>query len=324
MSRSPFAYDHLAETSLSMGLLFLWMKFWQAIFTRRIRAQRAAYPAPALNFRRVARILLAQTMLQPFALFLIPQSVIPLLSFASIYLKPLSVIPLLAFPWVCAFFQNVTALGDGEESARQLFKKSWKQAALWSKQNIICLLILAGFTFYVFLNWAVVCISLPGLFKMLFGIDSVYTKSPMSLLNSTFFIAMFGLTYLCVDPLLKTFYTLRCFYGESLRSGEDLKTDLAHFVAAASKAVVVLLIFSAIYFSPASAKGSAGANPPTASQVSSQDLDRAINQTIHERKFTWRMPRDKFEDTDANQNFIERFLDRMADMFRRGPAPFRM
>ena len=319
MSRSPFAYDHLAEASLSMGLLFLWMKFWQAIFARRIRAQRAARPPQALKFRQVARIFLAQTMLQPFALFLYPQSIIPLLPSVNAYLLPLSVIPVLSFPWVCAFYQSVTALDDGVESRRKLFIKSWRQAALWPRQNILAVLILTSFAFYVFLNWAVVCLSLPGLFKMLFGIDSVYVESPWSMLNSTFFISMFGLTYLCVDPILKTFYTLRCFYGESLESGEDLKAELKQFASAASRVVAVLLIFSATLFSGAvSAAGTVpGGNPPTASQVSSQDLDRAINQTIHERKFTWRMPRDTIEDTNTQGNFLERFFDKAGNMLRK-------
>ena len=37
---------------------------------------------------------------------------------------------------------------------------------------------------------------------------------------------MFSLTYLCVDPILKAAYALRCFYGRSLQSGEDLKAEL--------------------------------------------------------------------------------------------------
>jgi hypothetical protein len=41
-----------------------------------------------------------------------------------------------------------------------------------------------------------VCLVLPGLVKMLFGAGSVFTRSPLSLLNTTFLAAMFGLTYL--------------------------------------------------------------------------------------------------------------------------------
>ncbi len=250
MSRNPFANGHLADASLVMSLLFFWMKFWQAIFSRRIRAQLSVHSPPHLNWRRGVRILLAQMILQPLGFLFIP----------------LSAIPLLPFPWVYAFYQNVTALSDGEEGMMNLFKKSWGQAALWPRQNIVALLILMAFGFYVFANWATVCLTLPGLFKMLFGIESDFTKSPMSLLNSTFFAAMFGLTYLCVDPIFKTFYAVRCFYGASLQSGEDLKAELKQYVIS-PRAVAVMLIFSACFFS-VPAMADSGTSPKTPTQVS--------------------------------------------------------
>ena len=303
MSRSPFASQHLADASFVMGILFLWMKFWQVIFARRIRAQIAAGPPPVLNFRRGARIFLAQTILQPAGLFLIP----------------LSLVPALPFAWVFAFFQNATALADGEEGTAKLFRKSWRQAALWPMQNNIAVAVLAGFAFYVFLNWAVVCLTLPQLLKMLFGMQSVFTQSPWSMLNSTFFAAMFGVTYLCVDPIIKAFYTLRCFYGESLESGEDLKAELKPFIAGAQKIAAAILVFLAILVSaPAQASDAAPpANPQSASPVSPPDLDKAINQTIHERKYTWRMPREKIEDTDANEGIIAKFFDKVGAMLRK-------
>ena len=299
MSRSPFAGEHLAEASLMLGLSFLWMKFWQVIFCRRIRAQLAALPPPALNFRRIARIFLAQTILQPPGLFLIP----------------LSAIPLLPFPWVYAFYQNVTALDDGEEGLMRLFKKSSRQAALWPRQNIIALLILIAFGFYVFLNWAMVCFTLPGLAKMLLGIESIFTMSSLSLLNSTFFAAMFGLTYLCVDPILKTLYTLRCFYGESLESGEDLKAELHLF--SAPKAIATVLIFAAIFVSTPATAADTTPKPQPPAQVSSSTLNQAIDQTIHERKYTWRMPREKIQDTDTQEGAIGKFFDKVSDMLRK-------
>lgn len=214
MSRSPLANQHLADASLAMAVLFFWMKFWQAVFARRLRAHLAVAALPALNGRRVLRILLTQMILQPTGLFLLP----------------LSLLPLLPFAWVYAFQQNATALADGEERTSALFKKSWRQAALWPMQNNLALTLLLGFAFYVFLNWAALCLALPQLFKMLFGVQSVFTQSPWSMLNTTFFAAMCGLTYLCVDPILKTLYALRCFYGESLESGEDLKAELKPFI----------------------------------------------------------------------------------------------
>src|SRR6185312_1783756 len=104
---------------------------------------------------------------------------------SGLLLIPLSAIPLLPFAWVYAFYQNVTTLDTGDEGAGKLFKKSWRQAALWPAQNHYALAILFAFALYVFLNWTTVCLMLPRLIKTLFGVESVFTKSPYSLLNTT-------------------------------------------------------------------------------------------------------------------------------------------
>ena len=308
MSRSPFASQHLAEASLGVGALFLWMKFWQAVFVRRVRAQVAGETPPRWGILRCGRVFVAQAIVQPSGLFVIP----------------LSLIPALPFAWVYAFYQNVTALADGEPGGTsKLLKKSWKQAALWPRQNHLILAILAAFGLYVFLNWVTVCLVLPQLFKMLFGIESSFTKSPFSMLNTTFFAAMSGLTYLCVDPILKTIYALRCFYGESLKSGEDLKAELKPFAAAPQAlAAALVILISLMAASPAKASDTnmiATAVVPVISKqvVSPPDLDHAINQTIHERKYTWRMPREKIVGTDSQEGIFARFFDNVGKMLRK-------
>ncbi|HEU6446953.1 MAG TPA: hypothetical protein VFV23_00770 [Verrucomicrobiae bacterium] len=301
MSRNPFAFQHLADASFVMTLLFLWMKFWQAIFARQIRAQMAAEQLPEMNFRRGIRIFFSQAMVQSSGLFLIP----------------LSIIPVLSFSWVYTFYQNATVLAGVREE--HLFKKSWQQTKLWPMQNHLVLGILAAFGFYVFLNWVTVCYALPGLLKMLLGVESVFTKSPMSLFNSTFFAAMFGLTYLCADPVLKVIYALRCFYGESLQSGEDLKAELKPFSFVPQKIAATILICAAIFISipAAGAEPAPAANPQNVSRVSPADLDKAINETIHERKYTWRMPRGKIVEADSQEGFLEKFFNAIGQTLRK-------
>ena len=72
MSRSAFADQHLAGAALGVAALFLWMKFWQAVFARNLRASFAGEPPPPLGFRQSGRIFLTQTALQPSGLFLLP------------------------------------------------------------------------------------------------------------------------------------------------------------------------------------------------------------------------------------------------------------
>ena len=309
MSRNPFAYEHLAGASLALGALFLWMKFWQVVFAQSLRAAISIVPAAKWNFARCRRVVLAQSALQPWGLFLLP----------------LSLLPALPFAWVYAFFQNLTALDDGESpQVRTLVKKAIRQAALWPRQNHVVLLVLLAFGFLVFLDWTIFCLALPGLIKMLFGLETVFSRSGLSLLNTTFFAAMFGLTYLCVDPIAKTVYLLRCFYGESLDSGEDLKVELKQFALQARPIAAALVL--ALGLASATSLNAAESPPPPApgagQQISAPGipppaLDRAIEDVIQQSKYTWRMPREKVAKTDDKQGIIARFLDRAAQTLRK-------
>jgi len=44
MSRDPYAPQHLTAAALGLALLFLWMKFWQVIFARKLRALISVEP----------------------------------------------------------------------------------------------------------------------------------------------------------------------------------------------------------------------------------------------------------------------------------------
>jgi hypothetical protein len=294
MSRSAFANEHLAEASLGTAVLFIWMKFCQALFAGRLRAQLAADEVPSCNLLEYCRILFAQAVIQPLGLFLIPLAVI------------------LAFPfgWVYAFYQNVTALASPVSAPiSDLVRKSWKQTLLSQGQNHLVLGISVLFGFCVFLNWIVVAFSIPRMFKLLFGVESVFTQSPMAMLNTTFFAGLFGLTYLTIDPLLKTIYVLRCFYGESRQSGEDLKSDLKRFADPLRQmaGAVVILLFLTL---------SSGATPlQSAPSVSSAELNQRIDEVIHSSRYAWRLPRDPVE-AQAEDGIVAKFFHGVGAMLR--------
>jgi hypothetical protein len=317
MSRNPFAYEHLAAASLTLALLFLWMKFWQAAFAQRLRAAISLAPLATWSFSRLRRVFLAQSALQPWGLFLLP----------------LSLLAALPFPWVYAFFQNLTALDDGETPpVRALIRKAARQAALWPRQNHVVLAALLAFGFLVLLNWAVFCAALPSLVKMLFGVETVFSRSGLGLLNTTFFAAMFGLTYLCVDPIAKAVYVLRCFYGEAVDSGEDLKVELKqHAVSSRGLAagaarllafLTVLSLPSAYAGEDLDSEGQAQRQRPmapleAAAAVSPAELDRAIEDVIQKSKYTWRMPREKVAKADdTDQGVIARFFENVLKTVR--------
>jgi len=294
MSRSPFASRHVAEAALAMAGLFLWMKLCQAYFSQRIRAQVANKPMPSWTARQATQVFISQAMIQPTGLFLIPFSLILTIPFGSVY----------------AFYQSVTALGDPDAGPpAMLARKAWKHSWQWPRQNHIVLAALFAFGFVVFLNWFLVSLSIPRLLKMLFGIESIFTQSGSAILNTTFFAVIMGVTYLTMDPIVKTVYALRCFYSDSLQSGEDLKANLKQFALTPAKFVAGLLLMIAVAYSIALAQESAPVVSPPA-------LDKQIDQVIHQDKYAWRLPRTDVVD-EGEKGIVSRFMDGVGNMMRR-------
>ncbi|TAL00369.1 MAG: DUF4129 domain-containing protein, partial [Verrucomicrobia bacterium] len=301
MSRNPFARQHVVEAALGVSVLFVWMKFWQAVFAREMRAQISGAPAEPLKWSAVARIVFAQTALQPTGFLVLP----------------LAAIPALPFAWAYAFYQNLTALGgESEGSLRETTAKCVRDAMLWPRQNHLLLGFMGLFGAFVFVNVCVVCGLTPSLLKMLFGIETVFSRSGWAMLNTTFFAAMFGIAYLCVDPILKTIYTLRCFYGDSVKSGADLKADLSRF-AHQARHVTAAVVLAVMLLCGASASATEPETPaqspaPTRS-IPPEQLNRAIEEVIHERKYTWRMPRERETETEQpkKKGLIGEFIEKV-------------
>ena len=111
-------------------------------------------------------------------------------------------------------------------------------------------------------------------------------------MNTTFFTATFALTMLCLDPLWRAVYVLRCFYGESLRTGRDLAVQLARVRGPAN--TVLLLAFAGWCALAGMSAPIRGAEPtPIAAPVDASELDRRIADVLERREYSWRMPREK-------------------------------
>ncbi len=318
MGRNPFAARHVVEGALGMALLFAWMKGWQAVFVQQLRARLSGARDAPWDGGRWRRVLLTQLLLQPAGLFLV--------QITRVFLLP--------YPWVNAFFENLLVLDDGRElRVRALCRQAWRLAGLWPRQNILAILLLWAFNFCVFLNWASVCMLLPHLVKMLTGLESVFTQSSLAMVNSTTFIIVLTLTYLSVDPIAKGLYVLRCFYGESLRSGDDLKAELKSAARpAAALAATLALAVLALSVRPGHAAETPTASPPVAPEsagsagppspaatpqaVSPPQLNQAIGEVIHRDKFVWRMPKEKFAEGDESESWLAQFFHEVYNTLR--------
>jgi len=300
-SRSSTAYEHCAQASFGVSALFLWMKTWQAIFAKRLKAQIAGGPAPTVTLANFSRVALIQTILQPSGLFLIPASLLILLPAG----------------WVYAFYQNVTALGAEEGvEAKQVFKRAVKQAQLWPKQNHLLLAVLALFGFVVCFDLASGLAAIPSLLRTLFGVETTFTRSPWSFLNTTFLATIFSLTYLCLDPLLKAVYQLRCFYGESLHTGEDLKAELKLYVPATRAATLLILVTCLAGVANAASENPRAPVSDPQPAVAAPDLDRSIEQVLNRREYNWRLPREKPAEDVASRGVFASFMDGVIETLR--------
>ena len=269
MSWSAVAYQHRAEASLGVALLYLWMKCCQSIFALKLRARLTGRETDRISFSDLLGIAIFQAIIQPTKLFLLP-------------LAALATIP---FGWVWAFYENATVLGRGE-SARKFLAKSWRQAGFWPRQNHCALSIYLLLLFVVFLNVALIVFLLPYLLRMFTGVETFFTQSAQSFMNTTSLAVTGAFTYLICDPLLKAIYTLRCFYGDSLRSGEDLAAEMR---ALPRLGPVLALILALWVIAPRSLAALPALTPAAA--VSAVELNDAIERTMKEPQFSWRLPR---------------------------------
>jgi hypothetical protein len=291
MSAGAFASDRLAAASLGVSAAFIWMKYWHARFAVKVRALAATREAPVLTAGMHARMLAVQSVIHAAGLFILP-------------LAAVSVLP---FPWVYAFFQSVTAGADGRKGLRATLHVAARQAADIPMRNIRLLLLMAAFALFVFLNWVILGFALPDLVRMLSGYDSRLTLNMFAILNSTFLAVVCSLTFLCLDPILKTIYVLRCFYNESVRSGEDLLSELRQLKSGALALPLALAIVCCAGTLQA-APAAEGAPATAVEEVSTPpaQLEQAIMQVLEQSKYSWRSPR--VRESEAGDNVIVKFL----------------
>ena len=276
MSHDAFAYQSILPGSCAVALLYLWMNVWQAIYAVELRNRLGDRSEARWTARRILRLAIQQSAVQPTSLVVIPIGALLVLPFA----------------WIYGFYQNFTVLAD--------IKQSRAYALLWTRQSWLVLGIQTAFAIFVAANIAIAIFAVPRLLQMLLGIETVFTRSGGRLLSSTFFAVCLSLTYLCVDPIMKAIYVLRCFYAESVHSGADLRSTLS---VAAVLVVAILVPISGAFAQP---------------QISAPELDRAIDQVIHQRQYTWRLPRQHAPEAESQKNIFVRFTEGTWRAIRRG------
>lgn len=297
MSRGSRAPALLPGAAMGLALLFVWMKAWHAIFARGLGGRLRGEPTPLPSPGRLVHLAARQALLHATGLFVLP----------------LAAIALLPLGWAVAFYQSATALDDGGGGLAALVRRALRQAALWPAQNHLLLGIVSAFWLFVLVDVAIALPLLPWLARTLLGIDTI-ALGPWAIFNTTFLAAVLALSWLCVDPIVKAAYVLRCFLGESLETGTDLRAELRALPAkgrACAAALLLLILAGGVL--PCRADGRDAAPPaPARGTVSPADLDRAIGDVVGQPEYDWRLPRDRDRD-DEEPSWIAGFI---RDAFR--------
>jgi hypothetical protein len=169
------------------------------------------------------------------------------------------------------------------------------------------------------LNVGMALVLLPWLLKIFFDVETIFSISRTHVMNHTFFAVVCSLTYLCLDPLMKACYCLRCFYGESLQTGEDLKVELRSCARPGSILILLLVLLLALGpSSKALAQPSAAPDTRAGASVSAHRLDSAIESVMHYPEYTWRMPRERPPDVAGGHTALFDFLDSVIGVLRTG------
>lgn len=344
-SKSAFAEDRLGQGAAILALTFIWMKTWQAVYTQAVRRAVSDEPAWPWTVRRIARVVLHQLIVQPSGLILLPAALLALVPFPWVYaayqnatalddghdpgvsrLVARSVRLSQVWPkqnslliWVLSpcLMVIAAALYVFIIPVMRAISPMWTDMmlSLYSTLFFLVLMPLSPFGMIVGLNVAAAIVSAPMLSHALFGIETPYSQNVSLLFNSTFFAVVCGTVYLCMDPLMKAAYALRVYYGESLRTGDDLRARLRR-LAKGSTVVVFALMAAGWAGATASAEtgdsavGVAAARPAA---ISAEQLDQALDVELHDPVYAWRMPRVEKSKTGP----VGRFLTMVSDVIRK-------
>ncbi len=306
MSRNVLTDNSIVSLSLLLAILFIWMRCWQSIFMRYIQAYVCGESVCNYSFHIIGRLIAAHIIFQP----------------CSVILRLLSWILLFPFSWVYAFFQNVIVFAGEEDNRLQsIYYGSLQQSILWQTQNIMFIIVSSVFRFIVFINILLCTITMAFLLKTLFGINTLFSSGLWYIGDTTFLVTILALTYLCSDPLVKTFYLLRCFYGTSINSGRDIKADLQGLIKEKNILLFCIIVFSICTFclSQNSLFAAKQSNNPVVTKyiVSNQNLDKVIRSELQHPKYKWKFPKERSKSKDISRpKFILRIVDRIGNKFR--------
>lgn len=339
MAYSGDAQSRGVTGAVVVTLLFFWMKPWQTVFMRGLLVQLSGKPE-RWTFRRFMRMAISQAVFQSTGFITIPFALLAMLvplPWINAYYQSLSVLddgtepglralsarawkqaklwpgPNFTLMWLLSPLLLFTAAGCFILFGAVIFNVVLPEvdpfmtdlfAGVYMFGCILALLTLAPLGIVLALNLIAIVQMVPALAKTLFGIPTIYTDAPGTLMNTVLIATICAIVYLLMDPFMKAVYVLRCFKGESLYSGEDIKASLRRVRNKTSKVAVVLFLLGA-----ATLPGLAQAQE---SSITPDRLDEQIERVLTGREYTWRIPLEQVEEKEMGPlgNILASIQDR--------------
>jgi hypothetical protein len=285
VSHPPLSGPAAAAESLGMALLLIWMNSWRSVFAGRLYRELSGAADAPWTRARTWRLIASQAFLGATKLVMLPIALLAVFPLAN----------------VIAFYRNASVLADREEmdpfgliaKARHIAGRGTVQC--WLLQFLLILLGLAAM-----LNVALTLIILPQLIKMVTGYESAFTRGGAQYFaNRLFFLFVLAATWLLFDPFVQAVHCVRCFEGESVETGEDLRARLRRIRSGAARGAVAAAAVALLLVPPPARAADA---------VNSGELERAVRQTMQAPEYNWRIPPPP--EAESNTPWIVRATDR--------------
>ncbi|CAN5829113.1 hypothetical protein BH11VER1_BH11VER1_04280 [soil metagenome] len=313
MSRSPFAAGRLLGSSLILTLLYGWMKVWQAIFCDQLMAiVEGRESTDPLVPKAWIRLIASQVCIHA----------------SMLWVLPLALVAMLPFGWVYAFYHNVTVLAVGhfrrEGRTASLFSKALGQSHYHQLQNHSMLIMALITAVLVYMNLFVGFIMSAQLLSSFSGLENAFTQNLFLMFSSTVQALLISLSYLVMNPIVKSLYVLRCFYGAARKSGADIEVRLRAITMAKPVLLILVLTLVLSFVTQTTAQETAPAKDAAMVQTGASQLNDSISKVMQSNEYQWRMPRDmKGESVDeswlgsivrAVKNFISDSIKLIGDL----------
>ena len=216
-----------ALQSLALAILLGWMNCWRAVFAGRLRRQLSGAASTPWTITRVGRLASTQVFLGSLKLIVLPLAALVIFPFAS----------------AIAFFRNAAVLSDREDlDAPAVISRARALAGVHPRQSWEMLPVLVLLQLAIALNLALTFAILPYLVRMLTGFESEFNRGQTFFVQSPLFLMLVLVsTWLALDPFIQAVYCVRCFHGESVATGEDLRMGLRRLRSMQGLAAMLLL-----------------------------------------------------------------------------------